>query len=216
MFVAGMATARRTQAERTAQTRAKLLDATIECLAEVGYAATTGREVAARAGVSRGAQTHHFPRRLDLIVGAVEEIGQRRLQQWTQALATLPPGRKRLRRALDLLWEQFTSPLSIASTKLWIAADDDPELYERMIAMETGIAKSFRSHARKLLRDLARADGFDRNLSVALSAIRGLALVRAFEPIEQKRPDPWPYHRDALERLLTDPTSSERALRRKR
>jgi AcrR family transcriptional regulator len=46
---------RRTQAMRTEETRAALLDATIELLGEVGYAALTTREVAARAGVSRGA-----------------------------------------------------------------------------------------------------------------------------------------------------------------
>jgi len=109
-----------------------------------------------------------------------------------------------LRRALDLLWEQLTSPLWIASTKLWIAADDDPELYERMIATETQIARGFRAHARELLGDQAAAAGFDQRLSVALSAIRGLALVRTFEPVEHERADPWPYHRDALERLLAD------------
>jgi len=154
--------------------------------------------------VSRGAATHHFPRRLDLIVSAVDEIGQRHLQQWTEELESLPPGPARLRRALDLLWEQLTSPLWIASTKLWIAADDDPELYDRMIATETQIARGFRAHARELLGDQAAADGFDQRLSVALSAIRGLALVRTFEPVEHERADPWPYHRDALERLLAD------------
>jgi AcrR family transcriptional regulator len=198
------ATRRRTQAERTDATRAKLLDATIECLAGLGYAATTSREVALRAGVSRGAQTHHFPRRLDLIISAVDEIAQRRLQQWTQELETLPPGRRRLRRALDLLWEQHTSPLWIASTKLWIAAHDDPELYARMTTTERDIAKAFRNHARRMLADSASPNGFDQRLSVALSAMRGLALVRAFEPIEHERADPWPYHRRALERLLRD------------
>jgi AcrR family transcriptional regulator len=195
---------RRTQAQRTAATRAKLLDATIECLAELGFAATTSREVAGRAGVSRGAQTHHFPRRLDLIISAVDEIAQRRLQQWTQELEALPPGRSRLRRALDLLWEQHTSPLWIASIKLWIAADDDHELYSRMIAIESTIARGFRDHARQLLGDYASADGFDQRMNVALSTIRGLALVHAFQPIRHERADPWPYHRRALERLLTD------------
>ena len=133
-----MTASRRTQADRTAATRAKLLDATIGCLVELGYAATTGREVAARAGVSRGAATHHFPRRLDLIVSAVDEIGQRHLQNGPRSSSRGPA---RLRRALDLLREQLTSPLWIASTKLWIAADDDPEPYDRMIATETQIAR---------------------------------------------------------------------------
>src|SRR5262245_12772993 len=92
---------RRTQAERTAETRGKLLDATIASLVEEGYEATTGRVVTERAGVSRGAQTHHFPLRMDLIVAAVEEIAQRQLDNWARESQALPPGGPRLRGALD-------------------------------------------------------------------------------------------------------------------
>ena len=53
--------ARRTQQQRSDETRAALLDATIICLHEVGYAGTSTTLVSERAGVSRGAQTHHFP-----------------------------------------------------------------------------------------------------------------------------------------------------------
>jgi AcrR family transcriptional regulator len=194
---------RRTQAERTAATRAKLLDATIESIAELGYVATTGREVAARAGVSRGAQTHHFPRRLDLIVDAVDEIGKRRLQLWTEELEGLPPGPTRVSRALDLLWTELKSPLWVAATKLWIAADDDPELYARMVEKESELVLAFRTHARKLFGEYARTKGFDRRLAVALNTMRGLALVHAFQPVAHERADPWPYHRRELERMLT-------------
>ncbi|MGA8126368.1 MAG: helix-turn-helix domain-containing protein, partial [Mycobacterium sp.] len=51
---------RRTQAERSAAMRTRLLDATIECLVSYGYAGTTTPRVAERAGVTRGAQIHHF------------------------------------------------------------------------------------------------------------------------------------------------------------
>src|SRR5258708_3339100 len=44
---------RRTQAERRATTQARLLDATIECVAELAYHRTTTAEVARRAGLSR-------------------------------------------------------------------------------------------------------------------------------------------------------------------
>jgi AcrR family transcriptional regulator len=193
---------RRTQAERTAETRAKLLDATIDCIAEIGYAATTGREVAMRAGVSRGAQTHHFPRRMDLIVSALDEIGQRQLRIWSAGLEGLPPGRARVRRALDTLWEELRSPLWVAATKMWIAADDDPELYDRMIRPEADVAIGFRQHAKELFGDYIHEKGFDSRLNVALSAMRGLALVMAFEPIGHERKNPWPAQRRELEKLL--------------
>ncbi|MDT5024109.1 MAG: hypothetical protein QOE61_535, partial [Micromonosporaceae bacterium] len=53
--------ARRTQEQRSAEMRVRLLDATIECLVEYGYAGTTTPRVAEKAGVTRGAQVHHFP-----------------------------------------------------------------------------------------------------------------------------------------------------------
>ena len=67
------ARARRTNRERTATTRARVLNATIEQLAEQGYAATTTVEVAERAGVSRGALVHHFPTRSDLVLSALDK-----------------------------------------------------------------------------------------------------------------------------------------------
>ncbi len=51
------------QEERSAETRRRLLDATVACLFERGYAGTTTTELARRAGVSRGAQMHHFPKK---------------------------------------------------------------------------------------------------------------------------------------------------------
>ena len=71
---------RRTQAERTAAMRTRLLDATIECLVTYGYAGTTTPRVAQLAGVTRGAQIHHFRSKEDLVVAAIEHLAQQRAQ----------------------------------------------------------------------------------------------------------------------------------------
>ena len=49
------------QAEKSAMTRSAILEATIQCLLELGYANTTTALIANYAGVSRGAMMHHFP-----------------------------------------------------------------------------------------------------------------------------------------------------------
>ena len=54
--------------------RGRLLDAALECLVELGYGGTTTSVVAARAGVSRGAQLHHFPTRAALFCGDIFEM----------------------------------------------------------------------------------------------------------------------------------------------
>src|SRR5208282_2690558 len=69
---------RRSQAERSATTRDALLDATIACLVEDGYANTTTSRVAERAGVSRGAHLHHFQTRQVLLAAAMERLAERR------------------------------------------------------------------------------------------------------------------------------------------
>lgn len=67
-------TKRRTQDQRSAKTRQMLLAATVQSLMEVGYANTSTAGIAKRAGVSRGAQTHHYPGKMDLIIAATEEM----------------------------------------------------------------------------------------------------------------------------------------------
>ena len=59
---------RRTQAERTEETRARILVAAVHVLSTRGYAGFRTAEVATQAGVSRGALTHHFPSRDELLV----------------------------------------------------------------------------------------------------------------------------------------------------
>jgi len=55
-----------------------LLDATIDCLVEEGYSGTTTTRVVERAGLSRGAQVHHFPTKSQLVAEAVRR-GELRL-----------------------------------------------------------------------------------------------------------------------------------------
>jgi AcrR family transcriptional regulator len=63
---------KRTQLERRNETQAAILSASIDLLAESGYAGFSASRVARRAGVSRGAQEHYFPKKNDLIAAATQ------------------------------------------------------------------------------------------------------------------------------------------------
>ena len=65
---------RRTQTERTATTRAALLAAARPRFATRGYAAVGTTEVAAAAGVTRGALYHHFADKAGLFAAVLEEV----------------------------------------------------------------------------------------------------------------------------------------------
>src|SRR5438105_7100797 len=113
---------RQTNEERSAQTRAKVLDATVDCLIELGYAGTTTTLIAERAGVSRGAQLHHYPTKAELVSAAVDHLAERLGEDLRDKLAQLPPDGDRASAAIDLLWSRFSTPFFPAWLELWVAA----------------------------------------------------------------------------------------------
>src|SRR4029078_1512929 len=99
------------QEERSRAMRQRLLDATVECLVERGFAGTSTTLVSERAGVSRGAQLHHFPTKNDLVLAAVEHLSEQRGVELQRAADGLPRGAQRTRAILELVGEQFASPV---------------------------------------------------------------------------------------------------------
>lgn len=196
---------RRTQEERRALTRRRLLDATIDSLIEVGYAGTTIRRVSELAGVSQGAQSHHFPHRVDLVVSAFEHLAEQRIDRYGARARELSGGRQlRLRALLDLLWEDFSSPVFNVAVKLWVAAAEDEALRRRLVPVEKRLHAHMSRLSAEVAGELGGERGFDRKLAVAMNTVAGLALTRAFDPSGRaSRGNQWPYHREALERMLS-------------
>jgi AcrR family transcriptional regulator len=188
----------RTQEERRAETRTKLLDATVRSLTEVGLAGTTSRRVCELAGVSQGAQTYHFPLRTDLLGAAVEHVAAQRIDALRAQAPDLPTDRReRLSRLLDLLWADFKSPAFVVFVKLWVAAQHDDELHARLVPVERQMAEQISTLSAEVL---GRDDSplLQRGMTVAAHAIRGLALTEHFEPRRRRRRDPWPELRETM------------------
>ena len=118
----------RTQAERSAETQVALLEATVASLVELGYARTSTTEIVRRAGVSRGAQVHHYPTKGDLVVAAVEHVFERQERAFVDAFAALPPAEQTLPHAIDLLWSIFDGPAYPAALELVVASRTDDHL----------------------------------------------------------------------------------------
>jgi AcrR family transcriptional regulator len=196
----------RTQDQRRAETQAKVLDATISSLLDVGYAQTTTRHVAAVAGVSPGAMSHYWPHRVDLVASATERLAEQHMQAWTEIADSLPTrSGQRLPALADRLWEVFSGPLFTIFVKLWIAAAEDPELYERLAVTESHLARGIAALAADALGDLRGHAGWEGRVLVALAAMRGLALMERFEPRVESRPDAWPIARATLIEIFAAP-----------
>ena len=172
----------RTQEQRSAATRAALLDSTIDCLIAYGYAGTTTTRVAEHAGVSRGAQMHHFQRKAPLVVAALLHLAERRRRELLQRAGD-ELGRDPVAdpaKALDILWSTFSGPLFTAALELWMAARTDPELREALLPAEREIGRGARQTARDLCGMPTDA------VELAANAMRGIALQQLLEPSEQR------------------------------
>jgi AcrR family transcriptional regulator len=177
-----MTSVRRSQAERSAATRATLLDATIDCLIEYGYVGTTTSKVAERAGVTRGAQMHHFGQKAPLVVAALLRLAERRRRELIERAERELPDDPDPGAALDILWSTFSGPLFTAALELWMAARTDPELAEHLLPAERAIGRGARETARDLCKASAPSADLDRALELAANAMRGIALQQLLNP----------------------------------
>lgn len=184
--VDGRAAVRRTQAERSAAMRTRLLDATVECLVTHGYSGTTTPRIAEMAGVTRGAQIHHFKSKEDLVVAAIEHLAQQRAQAAIREFGRVDNESDLVSSVLDFLWEAHQGPLFIATMELWIAARTDPVLAEQIERVEpivngtliTAIAQLLPEHpAQKELRNI---------VYTAMDALRGI-LIASFVDHDTQR-----------------------------
>ncbi|AEV86626.1 transcriptional regulator [Actinoplanes sp. SE50] len=148
---------RRTQAQRSAATRTRILEATCQSLVERGYAETTTAEVQARAGVPRGTLLHHFPTKVDLLVASVQHVARRRLDALTAELAEVTGDG--LDAYIDAVWHSFSAPMFWAALELWAAARTDEELRAALLPVEKEIFGVLHERAVAVLGDDPRVPG---------------------------------------------------------
>jgi AcrR family transcriptional regulator len=165
-----------TQAERSERTRVLLFEATIECLLDLGYAGTSVNEICRRAGLSRGAQQHHFASKGELMAHALEYLVTKLTDQITGAIRELAGDPDRVAKGIDLLWQTFSGTLSTAAMELWVAARTDPELHGALLPIDRTLGRA----TVNLFRDVAWRDSpaerMDTLYWLTVHLTRGLAL----------------------------------------
>lgn len=98
---------RRTQEERSAAMQTALLEATIDCLGEFGYAGTSISTIIEKAGVSRGALLHHYPSKNELIAHAIVHFYRQRLTRFKKKLLGAETSQLSLEDRLRVLKDDF-------------------------------------------------------------------------------------------------------------
>lgn len=192
MFVSGhadvmSATTRVPQEERTRAMRQRLMEATVELLVEKGFSGTTTTLVSERAGVSRGAQLHHFPTKNDLVVAAVTHLTEIRGSDLEAAVARLPQGRHRTAAIIEMLGDHFASPVFTAALELWVAARTDPALLEAVAPLEQRVGRETHRLTVELLGADESRPGVRELVQATLDLVRGLGLANTLGDDARRR-----------------------------
>ena len=180
-------TIRVSQEERTRAMRARLLEATVECLVERGFGGTSTTLVSERAGVSRGAQLHHFPTKNALVVAAVEHLTDIRRAELAAAARALPAGRRRTRAVLQMLADHFTSPVFTAALELWVAARSDEALLAAVAPLEQRVGRETHRLTVELLGADESRPGVRELVQATLDLVRGLGLANTITDDARRR-----------------------------
>ena len=162
--------ARRTQADRSAATRAALEHATIDVLVEQGWAAVTAVEVCHRSGVSRGAFHHHYPSLSTLLAAALRRL-------YDETRVTERPPVASLAELVDATWDSIFNSRFKAVLEAWLAMTNDPSLRTEIgpVVAEFAILVNPEHFATTILTD----DDRRARYLMARETLLGLALGRA-------------------------------------
>jgi AcrR family transcriptional regulator len=177
---------------RGEETQRRLLDATIDCILERGYNDTSTRDISERAGISRGAQQHHFPRKTDLVSEAIRRLAERRLAELIERAEQVAAGPQRIPAAIDLFWESLQSDLFVVAIQVWMAARDDRELRLALAESEQHIATAVRDSAARMFGpDIASHPSFRDDVQLAFNTMRGVTLLQILQSEDHAHEHQW-------------------------
>ena len=98
----------RSHAERSAETRAAILEAVSRSVVEVGFKRTTAAEIARRAGVTWGAVQHHFGGKDGMLTAVLEDSFNRFVER-VESVPRKGSLEKRVSLFVDRAWEHYAS-----------------------------------------------------------------------------------------------------------
>ncbi|OBK76885.1 TetR/AcrR family transcriptional regulator [Mycobacterium sp. 1274761.0] len=166
----------RTQQQRREDTIARLLDASIATIIEIGYARASAKVIARRAQVSDGALFRHFPTMGDLMAATAQEAGRRQLEAAAKRIADIPSDRPAIEEVLAIIRDLTANSTNTVIYELMIAARTDEKLRDTLReAMATYIAKIY--DAARAVPSAEEIEAFGEENFAALVAV----LINTFD-----------------------------------
>lgn len=176
------------QALKSAQTRARLIEATIACLVKYGYSDTTTLKVATEAGLSRGAMLHHFDNGGALMQATIAELMERRLRGFRRAVDNPAPD---VRTLVRTYWNQLLSPTFTAFVELAIASRTDKPLALILEPAQQEFRNRWYDLAIQLFPEWQENRlTFDLALALTQNMVEGMAINRLIHGCAEEMIDP--------------------------
>jgi AcrR family transcriptional regulator len=176
------------QAQKSAATRARLIDATIRCIIRYGYSRTTTPRVAEEAGLSRGAMLHHFENGGALMQAAIAELHEKRLRAFRRSADNTVHDVSRLVRAY---WKQVSGQTFTAFHELALAARTDRDLAGILVPAQEEFRRRWYSEAIEMFPEWQgdRAS-FDLALALSQNVLEGMAINRLTHGLAETMVEP--------------------------
>jgi TetR/AcrR family transcriptional regulator, regulator of cefoperazone and chloramphenicol sensitivity len=158
-------------------TRARLIDATIDCILEEGLYRASSNRIAKRAGVTWGVIQHHFGTRESLLLATFQEGMQELIDTLESAVIAGDTFAARLESLADVIWSFYRQPKFVAYEQLTLNLLRDPT----MDAATVRLVRRQQAKIGKLLTELA-TQVVDREIAdvlppaALLQILRGLAI----------------------------------------
>jgi AcrR family transcriptional regulator len=190
---------RRSNAERAAETRGRILAAVVESIAELGFQRTTAAEIARRAGVTWGAVQHHFGGKDGILIAVLEDSFDRFAERFADIDVEGMSLERRVSLFVDRAWAHFASPhfRSTLEILLHYAAPDPEDVWpDELLAAWNRIWSGLFHDARLSRGRLLRLQRY------TIALLVGLASLQVFE----RAPSP---HRNGELGLLKDTLTRE-------
>lgn len=163
------------QAAKSDAMRVHVLNTTIDCLAARTAAEVSIATVAAQAKVSRGGMQYHFPTRLALLRAVVDHLHERRLRQFREDLAAIPPDRDLVDHIIETHWKHLNERDFRAYQELVLAARSDTRLARILAPKYRAFLQEWYEIARKSFGWRYMAPDVGRAGNVAHYILEGMA-----------------------------------------
>lgn len=157
-------------------TRARLLDAAVDSLIELGVARTSTLEVQRRTGLSRGALLHHFPSYADLLAATVSKLVSRNERGARRMRNKFSMHSDPLDRAVRTLAAIVNQPSYLAELELWAVARTNTALRVVLRVEERRARIDSERVTAEVFYPFRDQPGYATVMALSLELLRGLAL----------------------------------------